>query len=537
MLTHSAVTAVIALLALSLGLSAVARRIEVPYPLLLVVAGIALGLASGLEGRFVDPDLVFLVFLPPILWAAAYFTSWRDFVANRRPIGLLALGLVVATTVVVAVVARAVLPGMPWAAAFALGAIVSPPDAVAATAIAGRLQVPRRIIVVLEGESLVNDASALVLYRAAVAAAVTGTFSLAASAGEFLLAALLGVGMGLATGVLLRHAVRFAQDPFIETALTLLGPYIAWTAAEAVHASGVLACVAGGLYVRRHFSTLTSPSTRLAARAVWDVFVFVLNALIFLLIGLQVASLRGEPDSALRSEVMQAAVAVSVAVIAVRLAWVPVASWLPRALVPAIRARDPLPGWKTMFLVGWTGMRGVVSLASALALPLTVDGGAPFPYRDEILVCTVGVVLATLLLQGVSLAPIIRALRLPPDDLHAREEAAARRQLTDAALERLEALVSAERLAGPAVDRTRARYERRARQFGAPDWAAEHSTPEQVLLEKRLRYETLMAERLEAIRLRNSGVIGEEVLFHLERELDVEAVRSGLGELRPAPLS
>src|SRR5262245_27407365 len=367
---------------------AVARRFLVPYPIFLVLGGLVLGFVPGVPAVRLDPELVFLIFLPPILFSAAYFTSFRDFHANLRPITLLAVGLVVATTAAIAAVAHAIVPGLPWAAAFVLGAIVSPPDAVAATAVARRLRIPHRVVTVLEGESLVNDAAALVLYRAAVVATVTGAFVLRETLWQFVLAAAVGVAIGLAIGALTREALHHSEDSMVETAITLLAPYAAWIAAERLHASEVLACVVGGLYVRRGFSAAVPPTTRIQARAVWELLVFVLNGVIFVLIGLQLRAIRDEGliENPVRLVVYGAVI--SAVAIAIRLVWVPLVAVIPRLLSPALRRRDPLPPWSSIFLVAWTGMRGIVSLAAALALPLTTAAGTPFPARDEIVVLT-----------------------------------------------------------------------------------------------------------------------------------------------------
>src|SRR6478609_6221973 len=269
----------VAFAAVVVAITAIARRLPVPAPILQMAAGFLVGLIPGIAIPELDPELVFFVFLPPVIWAAAFFTSLRDFSANRRPIGLLAIGLVLATTAAVAVTARALFPGMPWAAALALGAIVSPPDAVAAIAIVSRLPVPRRVIVVLEGESLVNDASALVLYRSAVAAAVIGTFSWGESIVRFFIDAGVGVLIGLLLGWLVVWAVCLTKDPLAETLLTLAGPYVAWLTAESLHVSAVLACVAGGLYVQQKLSTAVGPASRLQIRTVWDLVIFLVNAM------------------------------------------------------------------------------------------------------------------------------------------------------------------------------------------------------------------------------------------------------------------
>jgi len=530
MSTLQLVETVVMLLTAVLALTTVARRLVIPYPILLVVGGLAIALVPGLPVVRLDPDLVFLVFLPPVLWSAAYFTSLRDFHANVRPISLLAVGLVVATTAAVAAVARAILPGLGWPAALALGAIVSPPDAVAATTIARRLSIPRRVITVLEGESLVNDATALVLYRAAVAIMVGGSFVAWQTLTQFVFTAVGGVAIGIVVGVVIRHALVLTNDSFTEIAITLLAPYVAWVLAETLHASAVLACVAGGLYLRQQFSAVVAPVTRIQARAVWDLLVFVLNGVIFILIGLQLAAFRQAVTTDEFGSLFWQGAMVSATAIAVRLVWVPIAVCVPRLLSPSLRARDPIPPWSHIFLVAWTGMRGIVSLAAALALPLTTAAGAPLPFREEIILLTFAVILSTLVLQGLTLTPLIRRLDFGDDDGLEREETHAREQAAQAALERLNELAG-ERWAVPEqVDRMRAQYVQRARRFSQLGDA--ECSPEAAAAQRRLRHEALVAERRVVIRLRDEGVISDEVLHRIEHELDVEAIRIGLGEHR-----
>jgi CPA1 family monovalent cation:H+ antiporter len=522
----------ILLLAVVLALTTLARRLLIPYPVLLVLGGLAIAMVPGLPPVQLHPDLVFVVFLPPILWSAAYFTSLREFRQNLRPISLLAVGLVLATTGAVAAVARAIVPGLPWPAALALGAIVSPPDAVAATAIARRLTIPRRVVTVLEGESLVNDASALVLYRAAVAVMIGGSFVPWEGLLDFVVSAVTGVAIGLAVGLAARHAVRLTDESFSAIAATLLAPYVAWVAAERLHVSAVLACVTGGLYVRQHFSAIVAPTTRIQARAVWDLLVFVLNGVVFILIGLQLATLRQSiPGPAMATLLWQGAV-LSVAAVVVRLVWVPVAAYLPRALSPSLRARDPMPPWSAIFLIGWTGMRGIVSLAAALALPLTTAAGTPLPFRDEIIVLTFVVILVTLVLQGLSLGPLIRRLDFGEDDALEREETLAREHASRAALDRVDQLAREGWPRRDHVDRMRAHYTQRVRRFS--DLGDQECSAEMAAAQRRLRHETLSAERRALIRLRDDETISDEVLHRLEYELDVEAIRIGLGEQLPA---
>jgi len=523
---------VILLLGVVLALTTIAQKLVIPYPILLVIGGLCLALVPGLPTVTLSPDLVFLVFLPPILWAAAYFTSWREFRQNLRPISLLAVGLVLATTAAVAAVARWMLPGIGWAEAIALGAIVSPPDAVSATAIGKRLRIPRRVVTILEGESLVNDATALVLYRVAVAAAVGGSVTFGQALGQFVFAAIVGVAIGLAVGVLTRWALCATADSFTEIAITLLAPYVAWVLGELAHASAVLACVAGGLYVRQHFSAAVSPVTRLQARAVWDLLIFVLNGFIFILIGLQLGALKEAVPAGRFGPVLWAGAVVGATAIVVRLVWVPLAAVIPRAVSPSIRARDPLPPWPNLFLVAWTGMRGIVTLAAALALPVATTSGTPFPFRAEIILISFAVILATLVLQGVSLPPLIRSLRLTEDGRLDGEERLAREHAATAALARLDELARETWATAEQVERLRVRYGRQLERTAKREVVEADGSAEPREAFRRLRYETMTAERVALIAMRNDGKISDEVLHHLERELDVEALRLGFGERR-----
>jgi CPA1 family monovalent cation:H+ antiporter len=515
----------LSLAALVILLAALGRRLPVPTPILQVAGGLLVGLVPGTPSVRVEPEVVFFVFLPPILWAAAYFTSFRDFRANLRPIGLLAIGLVLATTAAVAVTAHALLPGLPWPAAAALGAIVSPPDAVAAETILKRLPIPRRLVVILEGESLVNDASALVLYRTAVLAAVTGSFSLGETVVRFFVDAAVGIVIGLAAGWLIIRAARLTRDTLAVVTLSLLGPYLAWVAAEALHVSAVLACVAGGLYVRQHFSLVVAPAARLQARAVWDLFVFGLNALIFLLLGIQFGELLEAVPLRTMGTVGKTGALIAVIAILVRIVWVPLSAALPRWLSRELRARDPMPPARAIALISWTSMRGIVSLASALALPLLTNAGTPFPYRAEIILITMMVIVATLVIQGLTLAPVIRWLKFPAETVHHEEEQHARREATRRALERLDD-ISVEAWVRPEDLAEVGEQLRRRFQTGAPADGI-GSTLES---RRRLRLEALRAERRALIGLRNEGAISDEVLHHLERELDVEALHLGAGE-------
>jgi CPA1 family monovalent cation:H+ antiporter len=411
-------------------------------------------------------------------------------------------------------------PAMPWAVAVALGAIVSPPDAVAATAVISRLPVPRRVIVILEGESLVNDASALVLYRTAVAAAVTGAFSLGESVVRFFIDAGLGIGIGMLVGWVIIRAARRTQDALAETLLTFAGPYVAWVAAETLHVSAVLACVAGGLYTRQHFSTAVAPVSRVQAKAVWDLVIFVLNALIFVLLGLQATAVARERPAAEVWPLVGAGLVLTLVAIGVRLVWVPVATYLPRRLSAEIRRRDPVPNPKAVFLVAWTSMRGIVSLASALALPLVLADGSPFPMRTDVLVLTMTVIVATLLAQGLTLTPMIQRFGFAPDTAHHGEERLARREAIRRASEALEQ--AAREPWAHEADVQWLRAELRDRLKHHEDGGTRAAG------RRRLRHRMQDAERRLLVRLRNEGAISDEVMRELETELDLEAMRLGV---------
>lgn len=513
--TSSPILVGIAFATMVVALTAFGRRLPVPPPVLQVVVGLLVGAIPSVAVPVLNPEVVFFVFLPPVLFAAAFFTSWREFKANRRPIGLLAIGLVVITSLGIAFIARELYPGMPWAVAIALGAIVSPPDAVAATAVVSRLPVPRRVIVILEGESLVNDASALILYRSAVAAAVTGIFSLGESMVRFFLDAFAGVLIGWAVGWVIIWTLRRTKDELAETLLTLAGPYAAWVISEELHVSAVLACVAGGLFVRQHFSTAVGPRSRIQSKATWDLVVFILNAMIFVLLGLQFAVLLRDTDSVKLPSLLLPGLVLSLVAVVIRLLWVPFATLLPRWLSADMRKRDPLPNWKAIFLVSWTSMRGIVSFATALALPLTTASGTPFPFREELLYATMAVILFTLVVQGCTLSPIIKRFAFEPEQHHKREARFARLEALRRAAEALED-ASREPWANPDdVDWLRAEVRERLRQHES---GGGHSRA-------RLRSHMRAAERRLLVRLRNEGAISDEVLRDLEQELDLEALQ------------
>lgn len=509
---------ILGLLVVVVFLAAISRRLHIPAPLLLVLGGLAGALVPGIPEVHLEPDLVLLLFLPPLLYGDAWDTSWRDFRANLRPIGLLAVGLVFATTLAVGAVAHAALPGLPWAVAFTLGAIVSPTDAVASVAIAERLGMPQRLVTIIEGESLVNDASALVAYRFAVAAVLTGAFSAPRVLIEFVWVAGAGVAVGLATGWIVLRIWRRFTDPTLAVVFSLLTPYFAYLPAERVGASGVLAVVTAGLLVGHRAPVVVTHEQRLTGYAVWESMEFLINGLVFILLGLQLRPVfAGIGDGHLRP-LLWASWWVTVAMILVRLLWVFPATAIPRWLSPALRKRDPTPSWRVLSVLGWTGLRGAVSLAIALSLPLQLPSGQPFPFRAELLFVTFNAVVLGLLLQGLSLAPLIRSLGLRDDGTVARETHRARVAAARAGTEKLEAL-----LAEPWVPRTKAERLRdtlreRLQFLESPPPALHQSY-------QRMMREVLEAERSAVLKLRDEGSIGDEARRVVERDLDLEETR------------
>jgi CPA1 family monovalent cation:H+ antiporter len=508
------------------GLSVLAGTIRVPYPILLVLGGLVLGFLPGVPPAELPPDLVLVLFLPPLLYQAAFFSSPRDLRADTRTITLLAVGLVLATMSAVAAVAHTLVGGLSWAAAFTLGAIVSPTDPLAATAIARRLGVPRRLVTVLEGESLVNDATALVAYRLAVAAVVAGSFTLWAAGVQFVSRGIGGVAIGLAVGWLIAEARRRIEDPVVEIVLSVVTGYAAYLPAELTGASGVLAAVTAGLYVGWRAPELASPATRLLGFSFWEVLVYLLNAVLFVLVGLQLHPILSGVSGSSAAVLLGQAALVSAVVIGVRIAWGFSVPYLVRALDrrPAQRARRV--GARERLVAGWSGMRGAVSLAAALALPLETSTGQPFPQRNLIIFVTFGVIFATLVLQGLSLPWLIRRLGLHRDDSEDQEELRGRLRATDGALARLEALAVEEWTRDDTVERMRGLYQFRRRRLKARGgYLADDGSQDRSLAYQRLVRELLEAQRREIVRLRNRGEISNEVMHRIERDLDLEDSR------------
>ncbi len=521
-MVYNAFLVVFVLLVAVVVLASIANWVRVPYAVLLVTGGLLLGYVPGLPSITLDPQLVLFVFLPPLIYSSAWFTSWRDFHANVRSILVLAIGLVLATTTIVAAIGHFML-GIPWAVAFVLGALVSPTDAVAASATVQRLGVARRLVTVIEGESMVNDATGLVTYRFAVAAVVSGTFTLWQAGFQFVLSGIGGILIGLVVAWPVAWLHRHLDDATREITITLLTPFAAYLLADLFGLSGVLAVLAAGLYLSRQSSTFFSANTRLRADSFWNVLVFVLNGLLFILVGLQLHAILNSLGHESPGMLVWSAVIVTATVIIVRLGWIFLATPGLRALARLHVISTPTFTRAEALILGWSGMRGGVSLAAALALPVTLASGAPFPSRNLLIFLTFGVILGTLIGQGLTLEPLIHALGIQTDNTEARETLLARRALTEAALTQLDELSMDDGLNPDAVTRERTRYEMQLADLSvSPDGVSLDQVRENSPALRQVRQSVLRAQRAKLILLRNRGKIDDGVLRRLEYDLDLE---------------
>jgi Na+/H+ antiporter len=525
-------TLILFLLLVLVGLSALAPKLRLPYPVLLVLAGGLLGLVPGLPAIELNPNLIFFIFLPPLLYEASYQMSWHEFVANRRPITLLAVGLVLLTTTAVAALAHYFIPGFSWALGFVLGAIVAPPDAVAATSVTKGLGLPRRITGILEGESLVNDASALIAYRYAVAAVVSGTFGLWDASWHFLWVAGGGAAIGVGVGYVVVRVQNFLTDATLITVLSLLLPFSIYLAAEHVGVSGVLAVVAMGLMMSRRSHDIYDNQTRLLKHSFWRVLGFLLNGLVFLIIGLELRSILAGLGPGAFWPTLGYGLLVSAVAIAIRMGWVfPVSYlgyWLGRWLG---RPGDMVPK-RNLFITSWAGMRGVVSLATALALPLVLRNGQPFPQRNVLLFITFTVILVTLLVQGLSLPWLVRRLGVQESPAQrAAEEQALRLALTNDSLTYLESLLAATPTPNPSLLTLREVLRRQARRLHgtfAANEATELAQPSATEAAAAEQFEELLRYRLNVtehqrrllVQLHRTNSYSEEAVRQVELELD-----------------
>ncbi len=519
---HGVEIVLVSLLVAVAGLAAIARRLDVPYPIVLTIGGLVMGFLPVIPDAELDPELVLVLFLPPLLYSSAFFASLRDLRFDLRSISMLAIGLVLATAVTVAVVAHALIEDLPWAAAFALGAIVAPTDPLAAGAIARRLNVPRRTMTILEGESLINDGTALVIYRVAVGA-VGGSFSLLDASAQFVLGAAGGIAIGLAVGWVIAEIRKRIDDPPVEVTISLLTGYAAYVPAERAGCSGVLAAVTVGIYIGWRAPDISNARQRVAGYGMWQILQFLLNALLFVLIGLQLPLILEGLEEDPLGEIIGITAVIALVVILTRMVWMEVMTFLIRAIDrrPSQIARRGT--WRGRIVGGWAGMRGAVSLAAALALP------ADFPAREELLFITFGVIFATLVLQGLSLPAVIRWAGLHDDGAEVREELLARRRATQAALDRIEELKAVEWTRDDTLDRMRGLYEFRARRLTRR--AGESEQEEEEDMEQRSRrYQKIVRQVLDAqrgviVELRNRGEISNDVMHRIERELDLEDER------------
>jgi CPA1 family monovalent cation:H+ antiporter len=509
------------------GLNALANWIKVPYPIPLVLGGLVLGLLPGIPDIQLNPDLVLLVFLPPLLYAAAFFADLRALREDARVISLNAIGLVLATVAAVAVIGHEVI-GLPWAVSFALGAIVSPTDPAAATAIMRRVGAPRRLVNILEGESLFNDATALVTYKVAVAAAVGESISAAGTVGDFFLESLGGIAIGVAVGWLIGQVRRRVSDINTELTISLFSAYGAFVPASELGVSGVLAVVTCGVYLGFQAPQIATIESRMLALPLWSIISFLLNAALFILIGLQLPAIVDGLSDEPAGQVIGYAAAVCATVIGIRYVWNFVVTALIRTLDrrPSQRARRA--PWQTRIVNGWAGMRGAVSLAAALALPLHTDDGAPFPGRDLIQFITFALILVTVVGQGLTLPWLIRRLGVIDDGSEEeREEVRARLVISRAALERLDELEGEPWTNDESIERARRLYEFRQRRFKI---RAGKLDDEDGLEDRSQRFQRMMrdvyaAQRDALVRLRDERTISSDVMRRLEREVDLEESR------------
>lgn len=512
-------------------LAAVARHHRLSTPLTLVLAGLVIGLLPGMPDVTLDPEMVLFVLLPPLLWSAGLESSYVNMRRSKRAIGSLAVGLPLATTAAVAFVAYQTVPQLTLAAAFTLGAIVAPPDAVSATAIGRRLGLPRRIMTLLGGESLLNDATSLTAYKLALGAAIGAATSWQHGLATFVLAVVGGVAVGTVLGAVIVWVRWRLDDPTVESAIGLLAPFVIYLAAEQIHGSGVLAVVVAALILGQR-STAASPATRLQDEAVWKAVQLILESVAFLLIGLQLPTVLDQQEGVSPSVLLLASAAVLVTVVVVRIVWVYLFAYLPRLVSARIREREPAPTPAQVLIVAWAGMRGVVSLAAAFGLPLTTLSGAPFPGRAHVIFLTFAVVLGTLLLHGLTLPWLIARLDVRGDEAHtdAVAMAAAQQRAARSAAQRLEQVLAEQHAAGRSSDV----HERAAEVLRAWNTRRSNSAWEQLgrtddeigegptAAFRRLRLEMLDAERQAFIAERDAGRIDDEVLRTVMRGLDLE---------------
>ena len=511
------------------GLGLLARRLCVPYPILFVLGGLLISFLPHLPRLTLDPDFIFFVFLPPLLYIQAFYTSWRDFRRELRPISLLAIGLVLVTAVTVAFVSHALIPGFPLASGFVLGAIISPPDAIAASAIAQSLGLPRRVVTILEGESLVNDATSLVAFKISLVAATTGLPIIGGAwmPGLFISVAAGGIAVGLVVGYLVSLVRRRVINDGAQIVLTvsLLTPFASYLAAEQIHVSSVLAVVTTGLFLGWESPGIMTSNIRLQAQSIWEMIIYLLNGMVFVLIGLQLPGILAGITGYTWPELFLYAFVINATCIVVRMGWVFPGAYLP-FIFKKVRRHEVLPDWRQVFIISWSGMRGVVSLAAALAL----EGySANFPDARVHLVqfLAFSVILVTLVFQGLTLPPLIRYLGVGDDGTAAQEENEARNRISEAVLEKIGQIREEGKFSETIVNNVEQFYRERA--LALKDDLAEQlgwsDKRHHLVSLRRLRHSMLSTERHTLLDLRRSGIIGDDVMHKIEHELDLEETR------------
>jgi Na+/H+ antiporter len=508
-------------------LALLSEKLKISYPIFLVIAGLVISFIPGVPTIKMDPDLIFVIFLPPLLYSAAWNTSWTEFWSLKRPISLLAIGLVIITATAVAFVSHALIPDFSLALGFLLGGVISPPDAVAAASVFRDLKVPRRVIAVLEGESLINDASSLIVFRFALIALLTGQFVFWEAATDFLLVVIMGIIIGVAIANVAYLIHRFLPTtPSIDTALTLITPYLMYLTAEHFHYSGVLSVVSGGLFLSFRSSDIFAYNSRLQSLTVWNVMIFLLNGIVFILIGLQLQDIIKGMGNYSVSHTIMYAVVISLLTIVVRLIWVFPAAYVPRLINPAIIRREGKLGWKTVFIIGWSGMRGVVSLASALAIPLTLANGTGFPHRSLILFITFVVILFTLILQGLSLPFILRLMKLEIHDDTEQQENEIRLRMATAVINYMETSCPKEIVEIPVFSRVKERYERMVEIAEKNISADGDIAPSFLKTYRQLLLEIINIKRNELNKMHKGKQYADHLIKAKERELDLEEART-----------
>lgn len=521
---------ILSLLFLTSMLSMLSEKLRISYPIFLVISGLLISFIPGVPAISLQPELVFLIFLPPLLYFSAWNTSWKDFWQYKRPIIMLAVGLVIFTSAAIAFTAHALIPDFSLALGFLLGGIVSPPDAVAAASVLQNLHMPKRVLSILEGESLINDASSLIVFRVALVAILTGQFYFWKATGDFFLVAFAGILVGLVIAHILYAVHRFLPTTgSIDTGLTIISPYLMYITAEHFHFSGVMAVVSGGLFLSFRSHEIFTYNSRIQVYSFWQTLNFLLNGFVFILIGLQLPTItKAMGGYAVRDAVFYAIV-ISLITIVIRILWVFPGAYLPRIFSSKIRAKEKRPNWQSVFIIGWSGMRGVVSLASALSVPLTLSTGENFPHRNLILFITFVVILCTLVLQGLSLPFVIRILKIKDEEAEnvQEQELAIRLRLANAALDYMQGEPGDELGDVDAFRRLKERYERMIEITNKKLLKDEEAAGSGAFLPKyrHMLIEIVSVRRRELQKLRLERIYEEELLRNKEWELDLEEAR------------